>query len=98
MSTRSRCWLVAGLTLAAAAALGVVALLGFGADELEAARRRVPLGADEEAVAQAVGRPADGRVGLAGAGVSTRLDHPGECGVTMFCTLTERTHCSAPER
>ena len=42
------------------------ALLAFGDDPLEAARRRVPLGANEEAVAQAVGRPADGRVGLAG--------------------------------
>jgi hypothetical protein len=37
------------------------ALLAFGDDPLEAARRRVPLGADEGAVAPAVGRPADGR-------------------------------------
>jgi hypothetical protein len=50
----------------AAVALGIVGLLAFSEDPLEAARRRVPLGADEEAVAQAVGRRADGRVGLAG--------------------------------
>jgi hypothetical protein len=42
------------------------ALLAVGDDPREAARRRVPLGADEEAVARAVGRPADGWVGLAG--------------------------------
>jgi hypothetical protein len=62
MSTRR--WLPAALTLAAVAvvALGVVGLVAPGEDPLEAARRRVPLGTDEEAVAQAVGRPADGRV------------------------------------
>jgi hypothetical protein len=43
-----------------------VAYLTLSVDTPEAARLRVPLGADEEAVAQAVGRPADGRVGLAG--------------------------------
>jgi hypothetical protein len=35
-------------------------------DRLEAARRRVPLGADEDAVAASVGMPADGVVGLVG--------------------------------
>jgi hypothetical protein len=66
MSRHSRRWLLAVLALTALAVLGIVAFLVFAQDSLEAARRRVPLGADEEAVAQAVGRRADGRVGLAG--------------------------------
>jgi hypothetical protein len=44
----------------------VVLFLALTADPLETACRRVSLGADEEAVAQAVGRPAGGRVGPAG--------------------------------
>jgi len=43
-------------------------LLAFGDDPLEAARRRVPLGADEDAVAEAMGRPADGLNHKAGRG------------------------------
>jgi hypothetical protein len=45
-------------------ALGVAACLALGEDPLEAARRRVPLGADRATVEAAVGRPADdvGRV------------------------------------
>jgi hypothetical protein len=67
MPGRGRLWLPAGLALAAGAAvLGVAAFLVFAEDEWKAARRRVPLGADREAVESAVGRPADGRVGLAG--------------------------------
>jgi hypothetical protein len=41
------------------ATLGGMLLL-LPLDPLEAARRRVPLGADEQAVVAAVGRPADG--------------------------------------
>jgi hypothetical protein len=49
-------WLLAGLAGAAlAACAGLWALLP--PDPLEAARRRVPLGADQEAVEAAVGRP-----------------------------------------
>jgi hypothetical protein len=68
MSTRDRRRLLTGLALVAVAvlALGVALCLALGEDPLKAARRRVPLGADEEAVVQAVGRRADGRVGLAG--------------------------------
>jgi hypothetical protein len=55
---------VAAVVTVAAGAGG--ALLAVGHDPLEAACRRVPLGGDEEAVAEAVGRPTDGRVGLAG--------------------------------
>jgi hypothetical protein len=47
-------WIV--LPLAVAALAGVGALMP--ADPLDAARRRVPLGADEDAVAEAVGRTA----------------------------------------
>jgi hypothetical protein len=61
---RPHSWLFACLAVIAAALAVLWALVPE--DPLEAARRRVPLGADEEAVAQAVGRPADGRVGLAG--------------------------------
>jgi hypothetical protein len=60
MSTRSRRWLLAGLALADLAVPGVVGLLAWGGDTPEAARRRVPLGADEDAVAAAVGRPHNG--------------------------------------
>jgi hypothetical protein len=52
----TRRWLLAGAALAACS--GFWALLP--PDPLEAARRRVPLGADPEAVEAAVGRPADG--------------------------------------
>jgi hypothetical protein len=57
MSTRRRRWLLAGRALAAGAALGIVGFLAFN-DPLEAARRGVPLGADQAAVEAAVGRPA----------------------------------------
>jgi hypothetical protein len=68
MFTRGRCWLLAGLSLAAVAvvALGVALFLAFDKGTLEAACRRVPLGADEEAVARAVGRPPDGVIGKSG--------------------------------
>jgi hypothetical protein len=66
MLTRGRCWLVAGQALAAAALLGVVGFLAFGDGPLEAACRRVPLGADEDDVARAVGRPPDGVIGKSG--------------------------------
>jgi hypothetical protein len=61
VSTRGRRWLLAVLALALVAGVGIVAFLVFAEDELEAARRRVPRGADREAVEAAVGRPADGR-------------------------------------
>jgi hypothetical protein len=69
MSTCGRRWLLAGLALAAGAVLGLVGFLAFGADSAEGARRRVPLGADEEAVIQALGR-----VGEAALGRGTGLD------------------------
>jgi hypothetical protein len=62
MSPRSRRWLFAALALALAASVGIVAFRAFAEDELAAARRRVPSGADREAVEAAVGRPADGRI------------------------------------
>ena len=68
MPTRSRRWLFAILALpgVAAVALGVAACLAFGEDPLEAARRRVPLGADEATVVKAVGRPPDSQMGRPG--------------------------------
>jgi hypothetical protein len=59
MSKRSRRWLLACLALAAAL-LGVAAYLTLSVDTPEAARRRVPLGADEDTVTAAVGRPHNG--------------------------------------
>jgi hypothetical protein len=72
MSTRSRRWLLAVLALAAAA-LGVVAYLALRVDTAEAASLRVPLGADEDAVAAAVGRPHDGGMILKESGATERL-------------------------
>jgi hypothetical protein len=63
MSTR-RLWLLAGLALATATLAGLWLLLA--ADPLEAARRRVPLGADEAAVCAALGRPPDTVMGKPG--------------------------------
>jgi hypothetical protein len=63
MSTRSRRWFLAVLALAVTAGAGIVGFLALGEDPLEAARRRVPLGGDEGAVARAVGRPANGVAG-----------------------------------
>jgi hypothetical protein len=64
MSTRRR-RLLACLALAAAAALAGL-LASLPEDEWEAARRRVPLGADREAVEAAVGKAADGVIGKVG--------------------------------
>jgi hypothetical protein len=46
MSTRGRRWLFAVLALAAVAGTGIVGFQAFSEGEWEAARRRVPLGAD----------------------------------------------------
>jgi hypothetical protein len=60
MSSRSRCLFRAGLALIVTAVVGVVAIRAMlPQDPLEAARGRVPLGADLEAVEAAVGWPAD---------------------------------------
>jgi hypothetical protein len=69
--TRRR-WLCACLALAVAV-LGVVGFLAWGVDTQVAARRRVPLGADEDAVAAAVGRPADAGVIGRGSRVPERV-------------------------
>jgi hypothetical protein len=76
----TRRWLQAGLALAAVAAvaLGIAACLAFGEDPLEAARRRVPLGADEATVVQAVGRAPDSVMGKPG---GTAQDPPR----ALFC-------------
>jgi hypothetical protein len=66
MSTRSRRWLFAVLALAAVAGAGIMGFLALTEDEWEAARRRVPLGADREAVEAAVGKAADGVIGQTG--------------------------------
>jgi hypothetical protein len=67
MSTHTRRWPVVVLVLALAlATAAAAALLPLAEDPLEAACRRVPLGADEEAVAEAVGRPPDGVIGESG--------------------------------
>jgi hypothetical protein len=66
MSTRRRRGLFAVLALATVAGAGTVGLLALGEDLLAAARRRVPRGADREAVEAAVGRPADGMFGNPG--------------------------------
>jgi hypothetical protein len=49
-----------------AAVFAVVVFWALPKDPLEAARRRVPLGADREAVEAAVGRTADGAIGKSG--------------------------------
>jgi hypothetical protein len=73
MSRHSRRWLFAVPALAAVAGVGIVGCLALGEEEWEAARLRVPLGADREAVEAAVGRAADGVIGKAGpTGESTR--------------------------
>jgi hypothetical protein len=78
MSTRRRRWLLAGLALALAAAAATLLVLALAEDPLEAAHRRVPLGADQEAVEAAVGGPADVVVIVqsepAGAAVRHRLN------------------------
>jgi hypothetical protein len=62
-------WLALGVTVSAF--VGLWALLP--GEPLEAARRRVPLGADREAVEAAVGKAADGVIGKAGrTGENTR--------------------------
>jgi hypothetical protein len=68
MPTRGRRGLLAALTLAtvAAVALGVALFLAYDEGTLEAACRHVPLGADEDDVAEAVGRPPDGMIGKSG--------------------------------
>jgi hypothetical protein len=65
LSRRGRRWLPAGLA-AGAAALGLVAFLMFADQPLKAARRRVPLGADEATVVRAVGRAPDSALGKPG--------------------------------
>jgi hypothetical protein len=49
-----------------AAGVGIVAFRALAEGEWEAARRRVPLGADREAVEAAVGKAADGVIGKVG--------------------------------
>jgi hypothetical protein len=60
---------------------GIVAFRTFAEDQWEAARRRVPLGADREAVEAAVGKAADGGTDTAG--------RTARCSATAGCAVRE---------
>jgi hypothetical protein len=63
MSTRTRRWLLVVLALAAVAGAGSVGFLALSPDLAEAAWRCVPLGADEDAVIEALGRAGEAAFG-----------------------------------